>query len=110
MLERILGEFFYMDKNFYILSGCFITLMILDIVTTTFIITHGGYEANPFLVNIVNNPISHVAVKGIVCGIIFVLCFISDRIIVNGGTVVMASVSTFFLLPVINNTVQIILY
>jgi hypothetical protein len=84
--------------------------MILDIITTTYIITHGGYEANPFLVNIVGNPVSHVAVKGVVCGIIFGLCVLSDRIVVNGGTVVMASVSTFFLLPVINNTVQIILY
>lgn len=99
-----------MDKHFYILSGCFITLMILDIITTTFIITHGGYEANPFLVGIVGNPIYHVAVKGIVCGIIFGLCVLSDRIIINGGTVVMASVTSFFLLPVVNNTVQIVLY
>jgi hypothetical protein len=99
-----------MDKNFYILSGCFITLMILDIITTTFILAHGGYEANPFLVNIVDNPISHVAVKGIVCVIIMGLCVISDRIITRGGTVVMACVSSFFLLPVINNTIQIVLY
>jgi hypothetical protein len=98
------------DKNFYILSGCFITLMILDIVTTTFIITHGGYEANPFLVGIVGNPISHVAVKGVVCAIIFCLAVFAEHIKENGGTVVMAAVTTFFLLPVVNNTIQIYTY
>ena len=84
--------------------------MILDIVTTTFIITHGGYEANPFLVNIVGNPISHVAVKGTVCAIVFGLAIIANTVRVGGGNIVMACVSSFFLLPVVNNMVQIILY
>jgi hypothetical protein len=98
------------DKNFYILSGCFITLMILDIITTTFIITHGGYEANPFLVNVVGNVGSHVAVKGVVCAIIMGLAMVANTVRENGGTVVMACVTTFFLLPVVSNTIQIYTY
>jgi hypothetical protein len=99
-----------MDKNFYILSGCFITLMVLDIITTTYILAHGGYEGNPFLVNIVGNVGSHVAVKGVVCAIIFCLAVFAEHIRENGGTVVMAAVSSFFLLPVVSNTIQIYTY
>jgi len=102
------GEF-CLDNRFYILTAAFLALASLDIITTTYILAHGGYEANPFLVNIVGSPWKHIAVKGIVCGLVLGIAVKAGKWVENADVIIMAIVTLEFCLPVVSNLTQILL-
>jgi hypothetical protein len=64
-------------RNYYLWPFLFlIPLMIGDVVTTTFAVRLGYPELNPLLVNIVENPLHHLALKIAIPVLLLILCII----------------------------------
>jgi len=62
-------------RNYYLWPFLFlIPLMIGDVVTTTFAVRLGYPELNPLLVNIVENPLHHLALKIAIPVLLLILC------------------------------------
>jgi len=72
-------------RNYYLWPFLFlIPLMIGDVVTTTFAVRLGYPELNPLLVNIVKNPLHHLALKIAIPVLLLVLCMTLYSIESNG--------------------------
>ena len=55
-----------------ILLGTLGLLFILDIVTTTVALEQGNSEQNPFMISLVQDPVLHLAIKGMIYIFLFV--------------------------------------
>jgi hypothetical protein len=56
----------------YLLLGTLGLLFILDIVTTTVALEQGNSEQNPFMIPLVQDPVLHLVIKGMIYIFLFV--------------------------------------
>ena len=61
------------DNNLLLLFIVFVILMILDLITTEYILKRGGYEKSELLKYVAGKPILHIIVK--IVEIVFVFFF-----------------------------------
>ena len=91
----------------FILCLALALVFALDICTTQFAVSNGlGYEANPLMRAVVENPISSIVVKGVgLCLIIILIKFIKIKWV---GHIALSLVIGITLGAVINNTMIIL--
>lgn len=76
---------------------------IADIITTYVVISHGGWEMNPYAVEIVKSPIMMVIIKLSLVVVIMTLAIISEHIKQYAGTIVVGASSLITAIVVVWN-------
>ena len=52
-------------------TGILGLMLAMDVLTTNFLLIHGGTEVNPFMAGIVRNPLLHLTVKTLLLALVF---------------------------------------
>jgi hypothetical protein len=89
-----------------ILLIALVTLLSLDVVTTTLALSLGFMEANPIMRTIVAVPVLHITLKLAFANFVFSLAGLTDRVHPAGGDCVVCSAVAFYCLPVVSNLYQ----
>jgi len=80
----------------------------LDVLTTTLILSHGGFEMNPVMIPIVTNPLLHVLLKWCVVALIAGVAAVADRMIPRAGLLMLGVILLWYAFVVIHNTVVLL--
>ncbi|HQA80855.1 MAG TPA: DUF5658 family protein [Methanoregulaceae archaeon] len=82
-------------------------LLNLDVLTTSLVISLGGYEMNPLMAGVVGVPMIHLFVKWLVLIFVVLVATFSDRIMNGTGICVMCVIIGWYSLVVANNTLTL---
>ena len=96
---------FLHDEDSAIIFGLIIlgVLFGLDIGTTEFILSNGGYEINILMRSVVSSEVIHLALKLSVLLLIAFVVFHSNSKLKNSGTMALLLIIIIYLITVINN-------
>ena len=83
-------------------------LCFLDVLTTTLILSHGGYEMNPVMIPIVTMPLLHMAIKWFVVAFIAGVAAASDRMVPRSGMLILGVIIAWYSFVVAHNTVALL--
>jgi hypothetical protein len=83
------------------------TLFLLDIVTTRIILRMGGIELNPFMAEIVANPILHLVIKAAIFFLIFFVSIIAEQRVKGSSMFFYGVLILMYIAVVLNNLVFI---
>lgn len=84
--------------------GCIIAaLFFLDTLTTALILGLGGYEMNPAMVLIVQNPYVHVAFKFVFAFVVVLIALYAERKVPLSGSVFLCLVALIYGFVIWNN-------
>jgi hypothetical protein len=78
-------------------------LFFLDIATTQFILSNGGYELNLLMKGIVNSELFHAGVKTVVFALITTAVLYCNSRIKNSGTFALFAIIGWYLIVAIHN-------
>ena len=82
-------------------------LFFLDIATTQFILTNGGYELNMLMKGIVNSELFHAGVKTVVFALITTAVLYCNSKIKKSGTFALSAIIMWYIITIIHNLVAI---
>ena len=82
-------------------------LLNLDVLTTSLVISLGGYEMNPIMAGVVGVSMIHLFVKWLVLVFVVLVATLSDRIMNGAGICVMCVIIGWYSLVVANNTLTL---
>jgi len=85
-------------------------LCFTDVITTAFILSHGGYEMNPVMIPIVTVPVLHVLLKWFVVMFITVIAAVSERLIPRSGMLILCVIIGWYIMVVGHNTTVLLNY
>ena len=102
-----MGEIFYsnMDSPQGIATLGLFALCFLNVLTTTLILSHGGFEMNPVIVPIVINPLLHILLKWFVVAFIAGVAAVADRMITRAGILIISVIITWYVYVVTHNLI-----
>ena len=86
------------------------SIMAVDVITTTFILDHGGIELNPIMIGIVGSPLLHMGVKVIAFLSIVVLSIFLEMRMKYCGSLPLIVTSILYIFLAINNFSILIRY
>jgi hypothetical protein len=99
-------------KAYQILLGALFALLggllLLDVLLTTLIPGLGGFEMNPVMAWVVQNPWIHLGVKCAFAGFIIVMVGRAEELEEYSGALVLVAVCAFFLVVFVHNLVVIL--
>jgi len=94
----------FYGRHFVILGLIILGVLFgLDVATTQFILSNGGYEMNIFMKHAVTSEIFHAAVKISVLSLIAGVVFYSNKKINNSGTAALIFIIAFYIITVLHN-------
>ena len=104
-LSAACSEILYsdMDTPIGIATLGLFALCFLDVLTTTLILSHGGYEMNPVMIPIVTLPLLHMAFKWIIVVFIALVATVCDRIVPRSGILMLGVVIAWYAFVVAHN-------
>ena len=102
--ESIKNEF-WRSSDFVIMAGLVILgiLFGLDIATTQFILSNGGYEMNILMQSVVSSGLFHIAVKLLVLSLIGGVVIYSNSKLKNSGTKVLFAIIVWYMIVAVHN-------
>ncbi|MBP2134418.1 hypothetical protein J2128_002384 [Methanomicrobium sp. W14] len=83
-------------------------LFSLDVATTQFILSNGGYELNIFMKAVAGTEIFHIAVKSAVFAIIAFAVVYSNSRLKNSGTIALAAIILWYAFVFAHNMVSVL--
>ena len=83
-----------MNKStvFWIVTGCFILLVTLDIVNTTYLLNNGAVELNPVMRPYAYSLPHLVFIKALMCSAVILLAIWVDKKVHGFGNIIMTGV------------------
>jgi hypothetical protein len=78
-------------------------LCFLDVLTTTLILSHGGFEMNPVMVPVVTMPLLHILLKWGVVAFIAGVAAVADRMIPRAGILMLGVIILWYTFVVTHN-------
>lgn len=78
-------------------------LCFLDVLTTSLILSHGGFEMNPVMISIVSTPLLHILLKWCVVAVIAGVAAIADRMIPRAGILMLGVIILWYAFVVFHN-------
>ena len=80
-----------------------LSVLLLDVITTDFILSSGGFEKNPLMTGIVADPIFHLIVKIFIFGLIIGISNVSENIVKKSGLLILGAPFIFYLFVFAHN-------
>jgi hypothetical protein len=78
-------------------------LCFLDVLTTSMILSRGGYEMNPVMVPLVTMPILHILLKWCVVAFITGTAAVAERMVSRAGILMLLVIILWYAFVVIHN-------
>jgi len=75
----------------------------LDVLTTSLILSHGGFEMNPVMISIVSSPLLHILLKWCVVAFIAGMAAVADRMIPRAGILMLGVIILWYAFVVSHN-------
>lgn len=75
----------------------------LDVLTTSLILSHGGFEMNPVMISVVSTPLLHILLKWCVVAFIAGVAAIADRMIPRAGILILGVIILWYTFVVSHN-------
>ena len=97
-----------MDTPRGIATLALFALCFLDMLTTTFIISHGGYEMNPVMIPIVTAPVLHMLLKSCVDVFVTAMAAVSEHIVPRSGMLIFCVIIGWYFIVVGHNTLVLL--
>jgi hypothetical protein len=82
-------------------------LFIGDIISTEYILVHGGIELNPYMIPFVSDPLLHVGVKLVAFCIIAFVAVYANRKVPHAGSILIIAVVSMYLIVLAANLMMI---
>jgi hypothetical protein len=79
-------------------------LLLLDVLTTSLVLSVGGYETNVFMEGIVTIPVVHLFLKWLFLVFVVMMARFCDRIVQGTGLYIMCVIIGWYSLVIANNT------
>jgi len=79
-------------------------LLLLDVLTTSLVLSVGGYETNVFMEGIVTIPVVHLFLKWLFLVFVVMMARFCDRIVQGTGLYIMCVIIGGYSLVIANNT------
>lgn len=96
-----------MQKAYQIMIGALFALLggllVLDVLLTTIILRLGGFEMNPVMAWIVQNPYLHLGVKCAFAGFIIYVAGRAEEMKEYSGAIILMAVCAFFMVVFVHN-------
>ncbi|MDH7509424.1 MAG: DUF5658 family protein [Methanolinea sp.] len=89
----------FMGALFVLLGG----LLALDVLLTTLILGLGGFEMNPVMAWVVQNPYIHIGVKCAFAGFIIYMAGRAEELKEYSGALIVMAVCAFFMVVFVHN-------
>lgn len=89
----------FLGALFALLGG----LLLLDVLLTTLILGLGGFEMNPVMAWIVQNPYIHLGVKCAFAGFIIYVAGRAEELKEYSGALILMGVCAFFIVVFVHN-------
>ena len=104
-----LEDFLLSDFRFPLFIGIILLAVLfgLDVATTNLILLLGGYEQNAVMALIIHYPVIHLAIKGVVIGIITISVQYCDFRFKGSGVYILIPVIFMYSFIIYNNTLVI---
>ena len=82
-------------------------LFIGDIISTEYILVHGGIELNPYMIPFVSDPLLHIGVKLVAFCLIAFVAVYANRKVPHAGSILTIAVVSLYLIVVAANLMMI---
>lgn len=92
-----------MDTPFGIATLALFALCFLDVLTTSSILSHGGYEMNPVMVPVVTMPLLHMLLKWCIVAFIAGTAAIAERFVPRSGMLMLVVIICWYAFVVSHN-------
>jgi hypothetical protein len=92
-----------MDTPSGIATLMLFALCFLDVLTTTLIISRGGFEMNPVMVPLVTMPLLHIFLKWGVVSFIAGVAAVADRMVPRAGILILGVIILWYTFVVTHN-------
>jgi len=92
-----------MDTPSGIATLALFALCFLDVLTTSAILSHGGYEMNPVMVPVVTMPLLYMFLKWCVVAFVAGTAAVADRFIPRSGMLMLVVITGWYLFVVGHN-------
>lgn len=92
-----------MDSPRGIATLALFALCFLDVLTTTLILSHGGFEMNRVMIPVATMPLLHILLKGCVVAFIAGMAAVADRIISQSGMLMLGVIIAWYAFVVTHN-------
>jgi hypothetical protein len=99
-----------MDSPRGIATLALFTLCFLDVLTTSAILSNGGFEMNPVMVPVVTMPLLHILLKWCVVAFIAGTAAVSEHMVPRSGMMMLCVIIGWYLIVVGNNTLILVNY
>lgn len=78
-------------------------LCFLDVLTTTLILSHGGFEMNPVMVPVVTNPLLHILLKWFIVAFIAGVAAVAEKMVPRAGILMLGVIIAWYIFVVTHN-------